>query len=383
VAVLYTLIGGIASVIWTDVLQTIVLVGAAVGAVIVLLHKNPAPIDQIFAALREPDPNGNSKSSILLLGLKKGSPHLGFNPSQTYTLLTAIFGFSLINMAAYGTDHDLAQRLLTCKSAIRGSRSAWTAILLNVPITMLFMIIGALLFVYYRRWDLMGGRDSLPPLAAGRQAFPNFILSDMPAGLSGLMLAGLFAAGLGSLNSAINAMAATFINDFYMPATRRLALCEKHYLIASRWATAGWGLIIGGFAVACIFWMKANPRTTLIDFALGVMTFAYSGLLAVFLGAIFTKRGNRASALAALFTGFIVIVAFQPGVWAGISAMIGREPPPSAGVGTHLGGWTADALSGTYPWLRLAYPWQMLIATALSLAVCCAPRGKQGPAAAA
>jgi SSS family transporter len=369
VAVLYTLIGGIASVIWTDVLQTIVLVGAAVGAVIVLLHRIPAPIDQIYTALRETDPNGNAKSSIMLVGLAPGSPRWGFNPSQTYTLLTAVFGFSLINMAAYGTDHDLAQRMLTCKSAIRGSRSAWTAILLNVPITMLFMVIGLLLFVYYRRWDLMGGRDALPPLPAGRQAFPNFILSDMPAGLSGLMLAGLFAAGLGSLNSAINAMAATFINDFYMARWRGRS--ERHYLIAGRWATAGWGLVIGGFAVACIFWMKANPKTTLIDFALGVMTFAYSGLLAVFLGAIFTKRGNTATALAALVTGFLVIVLFQPVVWAHISGVLGREPPATAAGDDLVGGWRLEDLKHQYPWLALAYPWQMLIGTALAFAVCC------------
>ena len=78
----------------------------------------------------------------------------------------------------------------------------------------------------------------------------------MPRGLAGLMLAGLFAAGLGSLNSAINAMAATTINDFYMPAVKGKS--ERHYLLASRLATVAWGVGIAGFAVVCIFWKRAN-----------------------------------------------------------------------------------------------------------------------------
>jgi SSS family transporter len=360
VAVAYTLIGGIASVIWTDVLQTLVLVGAAVGAVVILLHKIPMPLSEIWTALHTPDPNGNYKTTVLVLGLNKNEPNLGFDPSARYTVLTAVFGFSLINMAAYGTDHDLAQRMLTCKSAIRGSMSAWTAIILNLPITLLFMTIGMLLFVFYRL--VAAHQIDAQALTPGQEAFPSFILQEMPRGLAGLMLAGLFAAGLGSLNSAINAMAATFINDFYMPAVK--GKTDRHYLLASRWATAAWGAAVGLFAVACIFWKRANPDTTLIDFALQVMTFAYAGLLAVFLTAIFTRRGNTTSSLASLATGFIVIILFQTwGLWTPVvnhvlagTAPDGSPLPPTIGA------------------LKLAYPWQMLVATVISFIVCCAGR---------
>ncbi len=355
VAVLYTLIGGIASVIWTDVLQTLVLVGAAVGAVLVLLHDIPAPIADIWAAMRQPVAGGVPKATVLLSGLDPSQPHLGFDPLQNYTLLTAVFGFSLLNMAAYGTDHDLAQRMLTCKSALRGSRSAWAAILMNLPITMLFMAIGALLWFYYEG-PVAGGAAGIGILPPGREAFPHFILTQMPPGLRGLMLAGLFAAGLGSLNSAINAMAATFVSDFYLPCVRGRS--EPHYLWVSRGATVAWGLLVGGFAVACIYWKRSQPETTLIDFALKVMTFAYAGLLAVFLTAIFTRRGSTASALAALATGFMVIAAFQSWtVWS-----------PWIGLGS----------AATSP---VAYPWQMLIATSAALAVCAVPRGPQQPPA--
>jgi SSS family solute:Na+ symporter len=354
VAVVYTLIGGIASVIWTDVIQTLVLVSAAVAAVIVLLHKIPLPLEDIWGLLRMQDPNGNSKTTVLLLGLNQNQPNLGFNPNQTFTLLTAVFGFSLINMAAYGTDHDLAQRMLTCKSAVRGSRSAWGAILASLPITLVFMVIGALLWVYY-------GTGNGTKLAAGQQVFPAFILNEMPAGLKGLMLAGLFAAGLGSLNSAINAMAATFVSDFYM--ARVTGRSEKHYLVVSRLATVGWGVMVGGFAVVCIFWKRANPETTLIDFALKVMMYAYAGLLAVFLTAIFTKRGNRASAGAALAAGFLVI--FTLDAWPTVA------------------GWLGARMDVAVPMLpvKMAYPWQMLIATGVSFALCCAGRARGDEAA--
>ncbi len=354
VAVVYTLIGGIASVIWTDVIQTLVLVSAAVAAVIVLLHKIPLPLEDIWGLLRMKDPNGNSKTTVLLLGLNQHEPNLGFNPNQTFTLLTAVFGFSLINMAAYGTDHDLAQRMLTCKSAVRGSRSAWGAILASLPITLVFMVIGALLWVYY-------GTGNGTKLGAGQQVFPAFILNQMPAGLKGLMLAGLFAAGLGSLNSAINAMAATFVSDFYM--ARVTGRSEKHYLVVSRLATVGWGLMVGGFAVVCIFWKRAHPETTLIDFALKVMMYAYAGLLAVFLTAIFTKRGNRASAGAALAAGFLVIFAMD--AWPTVAGWLGAR---------------VDVAVPVLP-VKMAYPWQMLIATGVAFGVCCAGRARGDEAA--
>jgi SSS family transporter len=391
VAVAYTLIGGIASVIWTDVLQTLVLVGAALGAVFVLLHHIDLPLGDIWQHLQEPLADGTTKTTLAQAGLERGKPWLGFDASQNYTLLTAIFGFSLINMAAYGTDHDLAQRMLTCKSPLKGSRSAWTAILMSLPITMIFMTIGALLFVFYKTGASARGAAPAAEFAGGRQVFPAFILGEMPAGLKGLMLAGLFAAGLGSLNSAINAMAATFVSDFYIPLTaRRAGVCgkcgfnrvglapdsvcpecgaasiartsDRHYLMVSRLATVGWGVGVGGFAVLCIYWRRANPQTTLIDFALQVMTFAYAGLLAVFLTAIFTRRGSTRSSLAALLVGFGAIAAMQS--W---STVIGWISPLVSAEGESLVA------------LKLAYPWQMLIATCLAFGVCCLgkPTGRQ------
>jgi SSS family transporter len=366
-AVLYTLIGGIASVIWTDVLQTVVLVGAVVAGAAVLLHRIPLSIPEIYHALAETKGvDGSCKIDLFRAGFDVRRPGLGFEPERTYTLLTAVFGFSLINMAAYGTDHDLAQRMLTCKSALKGSRSAIGGILLNLPIVALFMAVGLLLWVFYKRPDLMGRPSPEYPIF-GDRVFLTFILHELPPGLSGLMVAGLFAAGLGSLNSAINAMGATTIKDFYVQA--RPGRDERHYLMAGRWAVAGWGVAMAVFASFCIFWRQSSGET-LIDFALNVMTFAYAGLLAVFVAAIFTKRGSTASAIAALIVGFVVIGLLQPAVWA---TWTGWFECTRASLRTEDQRWALGDL-------KLAYPWHMLIATAAAFAVCCLGKPKSDSA---
>src|SRR5262245_9867011 len=133
VGVAYTFVGGIRAVIWTDVVQTIVFVGAAIAAVVVLVMKIPAPPGEVVSALAQPgtSPAGGSKLAFLKIGLDPTQPGLGFDPSQAYTLLTALIGFTIFNVSAYGTDHDLTQRMLTCKSAVKGGQSAVIAILIS------------------------------------------------------------------------------------------------------------------------------------------------------------------------------------------------------------------------------------------------------------
>ncbi|MGD9688319.1 MAG: sodium:solute symporter [Phycisphaerales bacterium] len=355
VAVAYTLIGGIASVIWTDVIQVIVLLGSVVAAIVLLLDRIPADPSQIIESLRTAGPPnaasaaGSSKLTVI-------DPGLPFNPSSTFTLLTAVFGFSLLNMAAYGADHDMVQRMLTCRSAIRGSASIVAAIFMGIPIVALFLIIGLLLHVFYQQPSLMGNVTPIVPAGSGERAFTTFILHELPSGLRGVMIAGLFAVGLGSLNSAINAMAATAVKDFYVHL--RPGRTERHYLAAGRWATVGWGVVLALFAIFCIAWKRSSPDTGLIDFALGVMNFAYSGLLAVFLAALFTRRGTARSAIAALVVGFFVVLLLQPAVWTRWAAFIPLR-------------------SGTLADISLAYPWHMLIATSLAFVTVVAPRNRE------
>lgn len=342
-AVGYTLAGGIASVIWTEVVQTAILLGAVIAAVVILLMKIPAPIGEIWSALSTAGANGASKLRVI---------DVSWDMAKPFSLPAVVIGFTLLNLASYGTDHDLVQRMLTCKNAVAGGRSVLLAIALGIPVVLLFLVIGLLLFVFYSMPQLMG--DAKPGYATddSRTVFLNFILKEMPPGLSGVMLAGLFAAGLSSLNSALNAMAATAIKDFYVHAAPGKS--DRHYLIAGRVAVVGWGVVLAGFATFCVFWQRAEGQT-LIDLALSVMNFAYAGLLAVFLTAIMTKRGTAASAIAALAVGFVVITLLQKPVWAVWAKWIPMK-------------------SGTLADVTLSYPWHLPIAATICMVVCCATK---------
>jgi SSS family solute:Na+ symporter len=342
-AVGYTVAGGIASVIWTEVVQTAILLGAVLAAVVILLMRIPAPIGEIVNALQTAGADGGTKLRVI---------DLSWDLARPFSLPAVVIGFTLLNLASYGTDHDLVQRMLTCKNAVAGGRSVLLAIALGIPIVLLFLLIGLLLFVFYRMPGLMG--DAMPGYATddSRTVFLNFILKEMPPGLSGVMLAGLFAAGLSSLNSALNAMAATAIKDFYVHAKPERS--DRHYLIAGRLAVVGWGVVLAGFATLCVFWQRAEGQT-LIDLALSVMNFAYAGLLAVFLTAILTKRGTAGSAIAALIVGFVVVTLLQKSVW----TMWAKWIPFNAGT-------LAD--------VTLAYPWHLPIAATICMVVCCSTK---------
>lgn len=380
VAVGYTLIGGIASVIWTDVIQTVVLIIAVLAAVWVLLTRIDAPTTEIIQALQSNTATAPGSASTVSQGSKLLIFDFSTDLTKSFTVLAAVVGWSLLNMASYGTDHDMVQRCLTCKSAIKGSRSVIIAIFTGIPVVALFMLIGLLLWVFYQRPDLTGGAPITYDIAMTDRVFTTFILQELPAGLRGLMVAGIFAVALGSLNSAITAMAATSVKDFYAHAFPGKS--DRHYMIAGRWATLGWGVALAGFACLCIVWQKYENRT-LIDFALGVMTYAYSGLLAVFLSALFTKRGSTPSVIAALVTGFMVVLIFNPTLWVGISKLLPsivesarhaaeiRSPGKPVVIDTEL---VKEAL----PFLKLASPYHMLIATIAAFAVCQSVKGTGG-----
>jgi SSS family solute:Na+ symporter len=347
IGTLYALIGGISSVIWTEVVQMVVLLGAAISALILLLTRIPLSLSATASLLsgvmvgHDHHGAGHSKLTVFSLSLDAG---------ESFTLFTAISGWLLLNLAAYGADQDLAQRMLTCRNALSGGRSALGAIIAGIPVQLLFMAIGLLLCVFYSHPEVMGPPRYAVPGA--NQAFLTFILREMPAGLRGLMLSGLFAVAFTSLLSALNAMAATSLNDCYRPLMKHADPARD--LRIGRLAVVLWGTVLGGFACMCVDWQRSNHEG-LLEFALGVMSFAYAGLLAVFLTALFTRRGNTVSAIAALVTGFLVVSALQPFSWQ----------------------WFSDRP------LVLAAPWRLLIGTALSFLVCLAGRPAATPPAAA
>lgn len=359
--IVYTLAGGISSVIWTDVFQVCVYLGAAVVAAILLWRAIPADASQIAAALSTGMPDGSSKLTFVRPGLDFSQPGLGFDFSAEFTLITAVTGWMLITLASHGTDQDLVQRMLTCKDAAKGGRSVITGILVGIPTVLLFATLGLLLWVYYNRPDLAGGVHS-PATIDGAQVFLRYILTEMPAGAAGLMIAGVMAAGPAGINASLNSMSSTFVGDVYRPFVERRGgppRTERHYLRAGRLATVAWGVILGLFALLCIQWQQQSKEQVL-PFVLGVMAFAYAGLLGVFLTALFTRRGNTTTAIAALIAGFVTVILLQPVIFGPLTAHT-----PLAG-------------------LKLASPWRLVIGAAIATAICCLgrPRTVSNPLAA-
>ena len=347
----YTTLGGIRTVVWTDVIQFFIVVGAAVLSVGILLHqihRSPAEIYRILSAPGT-GPYGQSKLHLF---------HFSLDPNDPFTIWAAILGNTFLTTASLGVDQDFAQRFLISKSPLKGAISIVSSQVIGMAVAAGFMLIGLLLYIFYRRPDVMGAAaPAYTP--APQNVYPSFLLSELPTVLSGVAIAGFFAIAQGSMDSAINALASSAIADIYYPLRRHLGYLddERQGSEAPKLAVALMGVAMVGFAILCIELYGGHGRT-LIDFALGVMAFAYTGMLGVFLTALLTRRGNTGSVLAALAAGVLTVALLQPGVIERWSTALLHHP------------------------LHLASTWWMPIGTALSFVVCVAgsPRSQLGKA---
>lgn len=354
VGVAYTLAGGISSVIWSDVIQFAVLMGAAMCAIFLITRSINAPLGTVLTELRTGAQDGASKLTLFDLSLDLSRP---------FSLPACLIGFTLLGVGSYGTDQDLAQRMLTCKDAKGGARSVIMGILLGVPTVATFLTVGLLLWIVFQRPDLTKGPTPDAP-SESVTVFLHYILSEIPPGVRGLMMAGLFAAGLSSVNSAINAMSAAFITDLYRPILTRQGASprpERHFVRVGRLAVVAWGVVLGVFACVCIAW-KASNEDSLINFALGVMGLAYAGLVGVFFTALLTRRGSNASVIAALIIGFAWMLLTQPFMY------------------DRLGPLRSASLESFY---AIHFTWKLTIGVALSFSVCLLGRRRAQPESAA
>lgn len=334
-AAAYTMLGGIRAVIWTDVLQACVVVGTVLLAVFVLFNRIDLPIGDIVDRLTAAD--GGDKLTVVDWSIDHSKP---------YTAWASLIGFTLFMVAAFGTDQDLTQRMLTCRTP---GKATWAVILSNLlgwPVVLLFLVVGLLLWVEEQvHGPILPGM----PDQDDRAVFLRFILRDMPMGLRGLMVAGLFAAAMSSLDSVLNALASSTVADWIRPRRAKRGLPPRRpdeETRLTRGIIAVWAVLLGCFAIGAAMWQSASGLT-LIDFALGVMVFAYAGLLGVFATALLTKRGSPASAAAALVVGLLVVVAIDPSVW---PMWMGEDVKP------------------------LAFPWRMTAASVIAFAVCMSGR---------
>ena len=311
VTCLYTAIGGIKAVIWTDVIQACLMFGGALIAIDTLLHH----IDG-FHHVIQLVPNLSTHQGYFLHGFEsaavtewKVKHHLGVMRvwdyitlilASDYTLFSALIGATIGNMAAFGTDQDMVQRMLTAETHQKARRSLITSAFMDLPIASAFVFIGILLFVYYQK-------DPTYKPTAIADVFGSFILNVMPVGVRGLVLAGIFATAMGSFSAALNALATSATNDWYIRSVPGKS--EAHYVQTARWFTvifAGLMIVIAGaFAHAKV----TNPNLRIIPVVLGIAGFVLGPMLGVFLiGLLTSRRGSEAGNMFAISAGLLATI---------------------------------------------------------------------------
>ena len=340
----FTFAGGLRSVILNDLIQFAVYLGAALAVLVWLWTSIPAPAGAIIEGLAH-SPGGVNKLRLF---------DWSTDPAKPFAMPAVIFGVSLLYVASTGTDQDVTQRLLASKDAKTGVRGLTLSLVATVPVVFMFVTIGLLLHVVYQRPELMGGQTlTLGTTFEGQKisTFMHYILTQLPPGLRGLVTAGVFAAAIATTNSALNAMSSVMVQDFYRPwKDRRGGGAERHFVLAGRWGMALAGVAMFGMAVLSFYWQRSSDKP-LLEFALQVMVFAYAGLLGVYFTALFSRRGNANSVIAALIAGFVTVACCQP--------------------------YIAAAL-GLPAWLgKLAFPWQLCIGAAVATLICNIPAGER------
>jgi SSS family transporter len=309
---IYTALGGIKAVIWTDVVQACLMFGSALLAVGTLIH-NVGGLGEVVKAVPamgriegyfltgfEPDKIAAWREVNHLTAMGAWD-YVKLILASDYTLFSALIATTLMNMAAFGTDQDMVQRLLTAETHKKARRSLITAAFMDVPIAACFTFIGILLYVYYLK-------DPTYKPAANSDVFGSYILNVMPVGVRGLVLAGVFATAMGSLSAALNALATSATNDWYIPYFARRSGEEAH-VRAARVFTVVFAALMVLIAVAFAYAKVTDPNVRIIPVVLGIAGFILGPMLGVFLIGMFTKgRGSDLGNVIAITCGLVATV---------------------------------------------------------------------------
>ena len=218
-----------------------------------------------------------------------------------YTIFAGLIGSTFMTMSTHGTDQDMVQRMLTAPDVRRSRRSVILSGLADIPIALTFLTIGVLLWVFYQTHQ-----DRVVPNTPN-EIFANYILHEMPVGIRGLLLAGIFATAMGSLSTAINALATSFTRDWYEHYINPRSTPEQS-LRAVRWATVWFSVLMVVVASTTAYIVIVYPNVRIIPIVLGIYGYTYGSVLGIFLAGMLTKtRGNNRGNILAMIIGFIVV----------------------------------------------------------------------------
>jgi len=276
--IVYTVRGGVSAVIWTDVVQMFVYVGGALVVFFGLLMLIPGGWGEV---VRTAGPTGHFQ--VL---------DFSTDPHRAYTFWAGLFGGIALTLATHGTDQFLVQRLLSARSLRGASTGLILSGLLVFAQFVLFLIIGAMLYTFYQHTPLPR------PLQRTDEVLPLFVVTSLPQGVSGFIVAAIVAA---ALSPSINSLAATTVNDFYLKYVRPDA--DDHTLMrVARTATIGWGVAQIAVAVAAQ-WVTRS----VLDSGLSVLSLAAGPVLGAFLTGVLTTRVRSGAMLGGMAAGSAVL----------------------------------------------------------------------------
>jgi SSS family transporter len=331
---IYTAVGGIRAVIWTDFIQVGVLVAALGFTIWFLLGQIPGGWATAMEQVKHP---------AFFNFAKPDEP--GFLPwiknvlTEDYTIWAAFIGSTFVTMATHGIDQDTVQRMLTAKNKRQSAFATILSGVVDLPVVSAFIFIGILLAAYYRVVPDPG----LP--AEGREAFPYFILTKMPHGMCGLVVAGLLATAMGSLSTALNALSTSFARDFVFPRIGDEFLTETKRVRVLRWSTALFAAFIIFVGLGTAWYMAHDPKAAIIPLVLGILGYTFGSLLGVFLVAVLTKnRGNDVGNIIAMCFGFLAVLVLSNPL--GLQKALGISEP-----------------------FVLSFPWRVTLGTLVTVAI--------------
>ncbi|MBT8378373.1 MAG: sodium:solute symporter [Ignavibacteria bacterium] len=293
ISLIYTYTGGIKGVIWVDAIQMFIYIGGAIVASIFLFNLLPDGWNSVINAA-----SVDSKLSVFNTGANLSLIDFFDEP---YTMFAGIIGGAFLSMASHGTDQLIVQRLLATKNLKSAKKAVIGSGIIIVFQFAFFLVVGILLYAYYGSMDIRSD-----------EIFPKFIIEVLPAGISGLIIAGLLAAAMSTIAGSISSLSSSAMMDIFVPFFGK-NLNEKKKLLISRILTVGFASLLILFALIFI-----ESSQAVVEVALSIASFTYGGLLGAFLLGLLNKNAKEREAIIAFTAGIavmILVISFNLVAW--------------------------------------------------------------------
>ncbi len=289
----YTFRGGLTAVIWTDVIQLLIYMSCTIMALFLAMHAIPGGWHEV---VRLAHVDGN-KFQVF---------DFHFNWHTPYLFWSGLVGGTFLTTASHGTDQLIVQRLLAAKNKKQSQAALLSSGLVILFQFTLFLLVGVTLFAFYNHFPPATSFSSPDKL------FPTFVVTELPRGLAGLLIAAIIAAAMSNLSAALNSLASSSVMDFYKPFLRPDAE-EKEYMRVSRGLTLFWGVVLVIVAL-----VVQRYHQSVLELALTIASVAYGAMLGIFLLGVLTKRVGASHALFGALLGLatlLCVMKFTPIAW--------------------------------------------------------------------